>query len=222
LRAKAGIEAVSRDYHSSAVVGTFATDRPHRNVAFQWFRDDGVLALLPLPQNHVSMVWSTSEQYADRLMSLDAAELAQRAGSAADSLGGLRLLGKPASFPLRFMRARSTIGHRLVVLGDAAHNVHPLAGQGLNIGLGDCEALSEVMASRAPAQTVASPDLLARYRRRRAEELATMQFVTDGLQRLFEARTPGLKWLRNAGLRLVDRVFPVKHELVKRAARPRV
>jgi 2-polyprenylphenol 6-hydroxylase len=196
--------------------------RPHRNVAFQWFRDDGVLALLPLQQNHVSMVWSTSDEYADRLLSLDGAELAQRVGGAADSLGALRLIGKPASFPLRFMRARSTIAHRLVVLGDAAHNVHPLAGQGLNIGLGDCEALSEVIASRTPAQTIASPDLLARYRRRRAEEVATMQFVTDGLQRLFEARIPGVRWLRNTGLRLVNRVFPVKHELMKRAARPRV
>jgi 2-polyprenyl-6-methoxyphenol hydroxylase-like FAD-dependent oxidoreductase len=115
------------------------------------------------------------------------------------------------------MSARRVVAPRLVIVGDAAHNVHPLAGQGLNLGLGDCAMLTQAIAERTPAESIASPSLLARYRRSRAEEVLAMKLATDGLQRLFAGRAPGLKWLRNTGLRLVDGFAPVKHELIKRA-----
>lgn len=218
LRALAGIEIEMRPYRQRALVANFRAERPHRCVAWQWFRDDGVLALLPLPGDQVSMVWSTAEDNAERLAALAPGELALRVRDASQrALGELSICGAVSSFPLRLMRARSTVAPRLAIVGDAAHNVHPLAGQGLNLGLADCEALAGTIAQRLPAESVGSAVLLARYRRARAEEVAAMQFVTDGLHRLFDTRIPGVRWLRNTGLRLLDRLTPVKNQLVKRA-----
>jgi ubiquinone biosynthesis UbiH/UbiF/VisC/COQ6 family hydroxylase len=219
LRALAGIEVEMRPYRQRALVANFRAEKPHGCVAYQWFRDDGVLALLPLPGDQVSMVWSTAEENAERLLALDPRELAQRVRDASRQvLGDLSVCSPVSSFPLRLMRARRTVAARLAIVGDAAHNVHPLAGQGLNLGLADCEALAATIAQRLPAESVGSAGLLARYRRARAEEVAAMQLVTDGLQRLFGARTYGASWLRNTGLRLVDRLTPLKTVLVKRAA----
>jgi ubiquinone biosynthesis UbiH/UbiF/VisC/COQ6 family hydroxylase len=218
LRALAGIEVEMRPYRQRALVANFHAQKPHHCVAAQWFRDDGVLALLPLPGGQVSMVWSTGDENAERLLMLEPGELAHRVGEASGlAFGQLSISGAVAAFPLRFMQARSIVAPRLAIVGDAAHVVHPLAGQGLNLGLADCEALAGTIARRLPAESVASVALLAKYRRSRAEEVAAMQLVTDGLQRLFDARAPGVKWLRNAGLRLVDRLAPIKHGLVKRA-----
>ena len=218
LRTLAGIDVEVRPYAQQALVANFTAAQPHRNVAFQWFLDDGVLALLPLPDQQVSMVWSTSESHAEALAALPPAELASRVGEASmQALGDLAPVTPVASFPLRLMSARRIVAPRLVIVGDAAHNVHPLAGQGLNLGLADCAMLTRVIAERAPAESVASTSLLARYRRSRAEEVLAMRFATDGLQRLFAARSPGVRWLRNTGLRLVDRLAPLKQELVKRA-----
>jgi ubiquinone biosynthesis UbiH/UbiF/VisC/COQ6 family hydroxylase len=218
LRALAGIEIDTRPYRQRALVANFHAGKPHRCTAYQWFRDDGVLALLPLPGDQVSMVWSTAEDNAERLAALEPRELALRVRDASgQALGELSTCSAVSSFPLRLMRARRTVAPRLVIVGDAAHNVHPLAGQGLNLGLADCEALAGTIAQRLPAESIGSAVLLARYRRARAEEVAAMQLVTDGLQRLFDARVPGAKWLRNTGLRFVDRLTPVKNRLVKRA-----
>jgi ubiquinone biosynthesis UbiH/UbiF/VisC/COQ6 family hydroxylase len=218
LRALAGIEIEMRPYRQRALVANFRAGKPHRCIAFQWFRDDGVLALLPLPGNQVSMVWSTAQGNAETLLALEPRELARRVGEASrHELDELSLCTAVSAFPLRLMRSCRIVAPRLVMVGDAAHNVHPLAGQGLNLGLADSEALAGTIARRLPAESIASAPLLARYRRARAEEVAAMRFVTDGLQRLFEARSPGVKWLRNSGLRLVDRLAPVKNDLVKRA-----
>lgn len=219
LRALAGIESNEKRYGQRGVVANFRAARPHRNTAFQWFLDDGVMALLPLPEEHVSLVWSTSDAHAEQLMSHAPPGLAQRVSeAAAGELGELEPASRVQSFPLRLITARSVVAPRLVIVGDAAHNVHPLAGQGLNLGLADCASLAQLIAQRAPSESVASPSLLARYRRSRAEEVLAMRLATDGLQRLFAARLPGVRWLRNTGLRLVDRMLPVKHELIKRAA----
>ncbi len=218
LRALAGIEVQARAYRQRAVVANFHVQRAHACTAYQWFRDDGVLALLPLPGDQVSMVWSTPDENAECLLLLEPAELARRVSVASrHALGELSLCGTASAFPLRFMRLRSVVAPRLVVVGDAAHNLHPLAGQGLNLGLADCAALAGTIAQRLPAESPASAALLARYRRARAEELAAMQFATEGLHALFGTRAPGIKYLRNAGLRLVDRFTPLKRELVKHA-----
>jgi ubiquinone biosynthesis UbiH/UbiF/VisC/COQ6 family hydroxylase len=206
LRTLAGIEIDSRPYRQRAVVANFHAQRPHRCVAFQWFRGDGVLALLPLPGDRVSMVWSTGEDNAQRLAALEPQTLARCVGDASgNALGELSLSSAVSTFALRLMRARAVVAPRLVIVGDAAHNVHPLAGQGLNLGLADCDALAGTMARRLPAESLASASLLARYRRARAEEVAAMQLVTDGLQRLFDARVPGARWLRKAGRRDANR-----------------
>jgi ubiquinone biosynthesis UbiH/UbiF/VisC/COQ6 family hydroxylase len=219
LRTLAGIEGVQKPYGQRGIVANFRAGRPHRNTAFQWFLDDGVLALLPLPGAHVSLVWSTSEGHTEQLMALSADNLAQQVGKvAAGELGELEPVSPVQSFPLRMMAARRIVAPRLVIVGDAAHTVHPLAGQGLNLGLADCASLTKIIAQRAPNESVASARLLARYRRSRAEEVLAMKIATDGLQRLFAARTPGVRWLRNTGLRLVQKMHPVKHELIKRAA----
>lgn len=219
LRALAGIGIRREPYRELGVVANFACEKPHRNTAFQWFRADGVLALLPLPGQRVSMVWSTPEAHARELLALDPGALAQRVTAAtAGALGALEPIGPGAEFPLRRMRAANCVAHRLALVGDAAHNVHPLAGQGLNLGLADAQMLAQAIASRAPTEDIASPALLARYRRSRSEETLLMEFVTDGLHSLFRARLPAIGWLRNAGLRCTDRLSPLKRFLVKRAA----
>jgi 2-octaprenylphenol hydroxylase len=218
LREFAGIGNRQSGYDQCAVVANFSTSVAHDGTAYQWFRADGVLALLPLPGNRVSMVWSTPDEHARELVALDPGELAARVSQASTSvLGELTILGEVAAFPLRLMQAASIVGPRLALVGDAAHNVHPLAGQGLNLGLADAQSLAATIAERGP-EGIGSRAVLAKYRRSRAEETAAMQFTTDGLHRLFDSSMPGIPWLRNAGLRLTEHLTPFKRLLVKRAA----
>lgn len=218
LREFAGIESDTKFYGQQGVVANFRASQSHRGTAFQWFRDDGVLALLPLPDNHVSMVWSTPEAHALELMALTPVALAARVSAASGGvLGELAAVGAAAAFPLRRMRAQTIVGPRVALAGDAAHNVHPLAGQGLNLGLADAEALGGILVERAAGEDPGSRAVLARYRRSRAEDIAAMEFATDGLQRLFASKLPGAAWLRNTGLRMTDRLLPLKRALVKRA-----
>lgn len=218
VREFAGIAADQSPYGHSGVVANFATEKSHGGTAWQWFRPDGVLALLPLPGRQVSMVWSTRQEHANELVALGNDELALRVTRAAQQvLGEMKQTGKAAAFPLRLMRAASVTGDRLALVGDAAHNVHPLSGQGLNLGLADAQSLSTNIAARGPDQC-GSRAVLARYRRSRAEEVAAMQFTTDGLHRLFQSSAPGVAWLRNTGLRLTEHFTPLKRLLVKHAA----
>ncbi len=218
LREFAGITTRQSGYGQHAVVANFTTSVAHDGTAYQWFRADGVLALLPLPGNRVSMVWSTPDDLAQELAALKRGELAARVTRASVSvLGELTADGQAAAFPLSLMRAASIVGPRLALVGDAAHNVHPLAGQGLNLGLADVQSLAATIAQRGPDQ-IGSQAMLAKYRRSRAEDTAAMQLTTDGLHRLFDSSAPGIAWLRNAGLRLTEHLPPVKRLLVKRAA----
>jgi ubiquinone biosynthesis UbiH/UbiF/VisC/COQ6 family hydroxylase len=217
VRELAGISISESPYGHSAVVANFDTTADHGGTAWQWFRPDGVLALLPLPGRRVSMVWSTQQAHADELMALDVGELAERVSRASNAvLGELAATGSAAAFPLRLMKAASVTGTRLALVGDAAHNVHPLAGQGLNLGLADARSLACAIAARGPEE-IGSNAVLARYRRSRAEEIMAMQLATDGLHRLFQSSAPGVAWLRNTGLRLTERLSPLKRLLVKQA-----
>ena len=218
VRREAGIAADERAYHQTAVVANFDVQSAHSGVAHQWFRRDGVFALLPLPGNRVSMVWSTWDEAAQRLLAANAEDLQREVEAAAGHvLGTMRLTGTPQGFPLRLIRVAELVRARLALIGDAAHSVHPLAGQGVNLGFQDAQTLAQVLRTRSAQDDCGDWRLLRRYARARKEAVASMQLVTDGLQRLFNNDTAGLKWLRNTGLSLTDRVTPLKKLLIERA-----
>ena len=218
LRSAAGIEVRVHEYAQTGVVANFKTERAHRDTAYQWFLHSGVLALLPLPGDHVSMVWSAADADARELLAAGNEELARRVEQASSGvLGKLQPISPTAGFPLRRMRAARLIAPRLALIGDTAHNVHPLAGQGLNLGFGDVQALADVLAARGMENDVGAVSLLRRFERSRGEDLLAMEAVTDGLKALFDSSLPGVKRLRNAGLRQVNRISPLKRLLVKRA-----
>lgn len=221
VRKEAGIAALPRDYGQTAVVANFACERPHHGRAYQWFRTDGgVLAWLPLPDQRISIVWSAPDALAAELLKLPHDELAVRVAAAGnDALGAFRTITPPASFPLRFLRVPTPVALRLALVGDAAHGIHPLAGQGVNLGFGDAQALAAVLTDRGPVADAGAAILLERYARRRAEPVLAMQAVTDGLARLFGMPAPWLKALRNAGLSAVDRLPVVKRALAQPALR---
>jgi 2-polyprenylphenol 6-hydroxylase len=218
LRAQAGIEASEIGYGQTAVVANFSCSFPHRGTAFQWFREDGVLALLPLPGERASIVWSARDDVAERLVRMTDAELAQEVSFVSQGvLGVLNLITPAARFPLRCIRVHRLIGSRLALVGDAAHNFHPLAGQGVNVGFADAQELIDVLSQRGPEQDVGTKALLRRYERARREDIAVMTAMTHGLQRLFEHPGTPLAWIRNLGLNVTDRLPPLKSLLVRQA-----
>jgi ubiquinone biosynthesis UbiH/UbiF/VisC/COQ6 family hydroxylase len=221
VRQAAGIVAEPKPYGQTAVVANFACERAHHGRAFQWFRDDGgVLAWLPLPARRISMVWSAPDVLAQSLLDENSETLSARVAAAGHhALGALECIAPSAGFPLRFLRLPTSVALRLALVGDAAHGVHPLAGQGVNLGFGDAQTLAAVLAERGPVSDAGAPVLLERYARRRAEPVLAMQAVTDGLARLFGPPTPWLKSLRNAGISAVDRLPLLKRALAQPALR---
>jgi 2-octaprenylphenol hydroxylase len=218
LRREARIAVEEKSYGQTAVVANFAIGEPHRRVAFQWFRPDGVLALLPLPGDRASMVWSARQDLAERLLSLAPEALCAEVEAASRNvLGRLAVITPPAGFPLRLIRTRQMAAPRLALVGDAAHNLHPLAGQGVNLGFQDARELAAVLAARGQESDAGSRLLLRRYDRARREDVLAMTAATHGLQRLFNNTALPLAWVRNLGLNLADRLFPLKALLVRRA-----
>jgi 2-polyprenylphenol 6-hydroxylase len=218
-RREAGIAREPRAYGQTAVVANFAAELAHRGRAFQWFVEDaGVLAWLPLPGRRISIVWSAPDALAQELLALDATALPQRVAAAGGrALGALTLITPPAAFALSFLKLESVVAPRLALVGDAAHGVHPLAGQGVNLGFGDAATLAEVLGARGPVADAGASILLDRYARMRAWPVLSMQIVTDGLVRLFEP--PGLKPLRNLGMRGVAGLGPARRLLAQPALR---
>lgn len=218
VRARAGIQAHARPYGQTAVVANFACTRPHRDVARQWFRADGILALLPMPGRRCSMVWSAQAALADELMALPVEELALRVAEAAGhALGDMQTITAPACFALQLVRVDRLVQPRIALVGDAAHRLHPLAGQGVNLGFQDAQELARVLRERGACSDVGEYRLLRRYERARREDILAMTVATDGLQRLFGQSGSPLRWLRNRGMTLVDRALPLKRLLVRQA-----
>jgi ubiquinone biosynthesis UbiH/UbiF/VisC/COQ6 family hydroxylase len=215
LRTQAGIDVSVKPYEQSAVVANFACERAHGNVARQWFLGDGILAWLPLPGNCISIVWSSPDP--DALLALDGEALAERVAAAGGgALGRLERLSPASAFGLRLIRPATLIGERLALVGDAGHTVHPLAGQGVNLGFQDAEVLAGLLAAGGDAGDWMR---LRRYQRARREAIATMQVACDGLYTLFNRNgPPGLAWLRNAGLSLTDRLPGLKRQFARHAA----
>lgn len=215
LRRQAGIGIRSEDYRHVGVVANFETEKPHRGTAFQWFRPDGVLAWLPLPGKRISMVWSTPPEHAAELQALDGDQLARKVAAAGGhGLGPLRRITPAAGFPLVRRRADEWVRPGLVLLGDAAHTVHPLAGQGVNLGFRDSRLLAEMLASGGDPGEIGR---LAGYAARRMEDVASMQFTTGGLKKLFARRDGLTQFMRNAGMSLAGGFDPINQALTRHA-----
>ena len=218
VREAAGIAAEVNAYGQMGLVANFACARPHHNTAFQWFRSDGVLAYLPLPGQRMSMVWSTADAHAAELLALPAETLCARVAEAGkDALGELDLLSPALQFPLARLRAGRLAAPRIALIGDAGHVVHPLAGQGVNLGFGDARVLAGVLMQREQFRDPGEIRLLRRYERARAEDILALAWVADGLQRLFAAPGGVVTKLRNAGLNLTNALPVVKNLLIRRA-----
>ena len=217
-RQNAGIEVNFKPYGQHGVVANFVAERPHRGTAFQWFRDDGILAWLPLPNNGISIVWSTPQAHAEALLALDAEEFTARvAASGEHHLGKLNMITPPAGFPLRLMRAPRTVLPRLALIGDAAHAIHPLSGHGINLGFQDAAVLGDILRTRPAHIDCGDLGLLRQYERARIEEVMALQGVTDGLQRLFSAKASPVSLARNIGMNLTNRLPVIKDTLVRYA-----
>jgi 2-polyprenylphenol 6-hydroxylase len=221
VRHAAGIVAEPRPYGQTGVVANLACESAHRGIARQWFRPDAsVLAWLPLPGRHISIVWSAKDAMASELLAMSSDDLAGRVAAAGDhGLGAMTAVSSAAGFPLSLLRLPTTVAHRLALVGDAAHGVHPLAGQGVNLGFGDARVLAQLLAERGPVNDPGAPLLLARYAQRRVEPVLAMQVVTDGLARLFGPPSPWLSAIRNAGMAAVDRLPLLKRALAQPALR---
>jgi ubiquinone biosynthesis UbiH/UbiF/VisC/COQ6 family hydroxylase len=218
VREGAGIAVTRRDYGQAAVVANFDCGKDHRHVAWQWFQGGAVLALLPLPGRRVSMIWSAATDEAARLAALSAEGLGEAASQASrGELGELRLITPARTYPLRRLSAQRMIAQRVALLGDAAHVIHPLAGQGLNLGLQDARRLAALVLKRRGSGDCGDRALLRSYERSRAEPILAMDFVVDGLFRLFSAPGRPARAARNAGLNLADRMTVLKNMLVRQA-----
>ncbi len=222
VRAQAGLEAISTPYGEMGLVANFRCAKPHRGTAYQWFRDDGILAYLPLPEQQISIVWSTPDAHAEELLALSPEALCARVAAAGNhTLGDLELVTPAAAFPLRLIRVPQTVAQRLALIGDAAHGIHPLSGHGINLGYQDAATLAAELLAAAPWQDIGACDngatLLRRYQRARREQTLLLQGTTHGINRLFRTELPGLKPLRNLGLSLTDRLPFVKSALIRYA-----
>lgn len=218
VREQAAITAADKAYGQVAVVANFACERSHGNTAYQWFQGGPVLALLPLAGNHVSMVWSLPAAQAPRIEALAAEALCREVQAVSHgTLGALSLVTPPRSYALRRMAARRMVAPRVALVGDAAHVIHPLAGQGLNLGLQDVRALAEVLEARESVRDAGDLRLLRRYERARAEPILAMDAMVDGLYRLFGAQGAVAARLRNSGLNLTDRLPVLKNVLMRQA-----
>ena len=221
VRAAAGINAQELSYEQSAVVANFACERPHHGVAWQWFdAAEGVVALLPLPGDHVSLVWSAPRLLAEALAADEASLASRLAARAQPHLGALAPAGPAQSFPLRRITVDRLVGTRLALAGDAAHVVHPLVGQGLNLGLADVSELLRVLGSREAWRDPGDAVLLRRYERSRAEPVGLMRLATHALARLFAREDAVSREVRNLGLSAVNALPPLKNALIRHAAGP--
>ena len=221
-REQLGVRFERHAYGQWALAARLRSDLPHGHTAHQWFRSPDILALLPLeqpaPGHSFALVWSLPEAEARRLQAASADELNQALNEATQgAAGSLSLAGERALWPLSLARASALTGPGWALVGDAAHVVHPLAGQGLNLGLADVVALADTLATRESWRGVGDPVMLRRYARRRALATQAMAGTTDGLWALFAAEQPWLRELRNRGMGLVNELAPLKRWLIGRA-----
>ncbi|WP_320534800.1 UbiH/UbiF family hydroxylase [Robbsia andropogonis] len=218
VRAQIGASVERRDYAQTGVVANFRISLPHAETAWQWFRDGEIIALLPMAGPYVSLVWSAETDHAQRLVAQGgdvlAAELERLAGA---THGTFECVTSPVGFPLALQRVDKLIAPRVALVGDAAHLIHPLAGQGVNLGLRDVAALTDVLREKETFRDLGDRVLLRRYERARREDIASLTLATDGLHRLFALPGTVAQGLRNVGMSLVSAQPFVKRWLVEHA-----
>ncbi|MEO0344521.1 MAG: FAD-dependent monooxygenase [Pseudomonadota bacterium] len=217
---RAGLSKVAWDYDQTALVCVIAHEKPHQGVAHQFFAPAGPLAVLPLQGNRSSIVWSETTAIAAQIMEMDeTGYLSALRPLIGAYLGEIALEGVRYSYPLGLSVARQFVGERLALLGDAAHGIHPLAGQGLNLGIRDTAALVEVSAAASRrGQDIGSADVLRHYQRWRRPDAVALALATDQLNRLFSNSNPGLAVARSVGLGLVNAVPNLRRGFMRQAA----
>jgi 2-octaprenyl-6-methoxyphenol hydroxylase len=223
LRGAAGINAAEFNYPQTGIVCTVTHELAHEGVAHEHFLPAGPFAMLPMTDHgnlhRSSIVWTEKRDLVPAILALDddafSDEIQRRFG---DSLGRIRVLGRRWSYPLRLIHADSYVGTRLALIGDAAHAIHPIAGQGLNLGLRDVAALAEVLTdAHRLGRDLGTADVLSEYQRWRRFDSMMLIAVTDSLNRLFSTDLPPVRLLRDAGLAAVNRMAPVKRLLMRHA-----
>jgi 2-octaprenyl-6-methoxyphenol hydroxylase len=219
LRARMGINVVGWSYPQTGIVATVEHEKPHNGVAYEHFLPAGPFAILPMTGNRSSLVWTEKKQKAPALLALDEAafhaELARRFG---DHLGAVRSAGPRWSYPLSFHIARSFVQPRFALAGDCAHGIHPIAGQGLNLGLKDAAALAEVLLDAGRlGRDIGALDTLKRYERWRRFDSVTLAASTDAMNRLFSNDIAPLRALRDVGLGIVDSIGPARRFFMRHA-----
>ena len=219
LREAQGIRSVAWDYPQTGIVATVEHERPHNGVAYEHFLPAGPFAILPMTGNRSSLVWTEETNEARRLLGLDetvfTAELRLRFGA---HLGEVNPTGPRWSYPLRLHLARSYVQHRFALIGDAAHTIHPIAGQGLNLGLKDAAALAETVLDAARlGLDFGRSDVLERYERWRRFDSLALAAATDGLNRLMSNSFPPLRFVRDLGMGIVDSIPPLRQFFMRHA-----
>ncbi|HNV89050.1 MAG TPA: FAD-dependent monooxygenase [Methylotenera sp.] len=218
VRQQADIALKQRDFHQTAIVANFLAEKSHQHVARQWFAPHETLALLPLPEKYVSMVWSVSTESANELLTLSSDELAQKVGAQSRHvLGVLRPVGKILSFRLNQQTAVQLIAERVALVGDVAHQVHPMAGQGVNLGFRDVMQLESLVSATHALQDIGETTFLRKYERSRQADIATMNALTTGLDELFASDINLVKKWTHWGMRQLNQQATIKKLLIQQA-----
>jgi len=219
LRRAAGIGTVEWRYRQTGIVTTVRHEHPHLGIAVEHFLPAGPFAILPMTGNRSSIVWTEDADLAPHLLALPDAEFAAELGTRfGDFLGAVEPVGPRWSYPLALMQAERYAGRRLALVGEAAHVIHPIAGQGLNIGIRDIAALAEIVIdARRLGLDIGEPSLLERYERWRRTDALSLAAVTDGLNRLFSNMVAPVKLARDVGLAMVNGLPPLKRLLMQHA-----
>ncbi len=219
VRNQANVSFTKKDFHQTAIVANFLVEKPHQHIARQWFRPRDVLALLPLPGNMVSIVWSVSTERADELLALSSEELAHNVQKYSRGiLGPLNQMGKTQTFALNQQTALHFVAERVVLMGDAAHQIHPMAGQGVNLGFRDVMQLTLLATKLHAMKNVGDKTLLRQYERARKSDILTMNQLTSGLDGLFASDSMMAKKVTTWSLQLLNKQAHLKKLLIQQVA----